>query len=53
MISTFRSKRVKLTSLRGSLVAAALCTELNDTETYYPGADLTLIHSVKQHLIHA
>jgi len=31
---------------------AALCTELNDTETRYPGTDLTLVYSVKQHLIH-
>jgi hypothetical protein len=34
-----------------SKVLAALCTELNDTETRYPGTDLTLVYSVKQHLI--
>ena len=37
---------------RRSNALAALCTELNDTETRYPGTDLTLVYSVKQHLIH-
>ena len=37
---------------RRSKALAALCTELNDTETRYPGTDLTLVYSVKQHLIH-
>lgn len=38
--------------VRLSKPLAALCTELNDTETHYPGTDLTLVHSVKQGLIH-
>jgi len=37
---------------RRSKALAALCTELNNTETRYPGTDLTLVYSVKQHLIH-
>ncbi len=34
---------------RRSKALAALCTELNDTETRYPGTDLTLTYSVKRH----
>jgi len=34
---------------RRSKALAALCTELTDTETRYPGTDLTLVYSVKGH----
>src|SRR5660397_24894 len=34
---------------RRSKALAALCTELNDTATRYPGTDLTLTYSVKGH----
>jgi len=37
---------------RRSQALAALCTELNDTETRYPGTDPTLVYSIKQHMIH-
>ncbi len=34
---------------RRSNALAALCAELNDTRTRYPGSDLTLAYSVKGH----
>jgi transposase-like protein len=34
---------------RRSNALAALCTELSDTETRYPGTDLTLAYSIKGH----
>ena len=34
---------------RRSRALAALCTELTDTATRYPGTDLTLTYSIKQH----
>jgi hypothetical protein len=34
---------------RRSKALAALCAELTDTETHYPGTDLTLAYSVKGH----
>jgi hypothetical protein len=34
---------------RRSKALAALCTELNNTETRYPGTNLTLAYSVKGH----
>ncbi len=34
---------------RRSKALAALCTELSDTNTRYPGTDLTLTYSVKGH----
>jgi hypothetical protein len=34
---------------RRSKALQALCTELNDTQTRYPGTDLTLVYSVKEH----
>jgi len=34
---------------RRSKALAALCVELNDTNTRYPGTDLTLAYSVKDH----
>jgi transposase len=37
---------------RRSKALAALCTELNDTQTRYPGTDLTLIYSIKGHPSH-
>ncbi|MGB8021222.1 MAG: hypothetical protein WCF04_08350, partial [Candidatus Nanopelagicales bacterium] len=33
---------------RRSKALNALCTELNDTQTRYPGTDLTLVYSVKE-----
>jgi len=36
-------------ALRRSKALAALCTELSDTNTRYPGTDLTLTYSVKGH----
>ena len=37
---------------RRSKALAALCTELNDTQTRYPGTDLTVIYSIKGHPSH-
>jgi transposase len=37
---------------RRSNALAALCTELNDTQTRYPGTDLTVIYSIKDHPSH-
>ena len=37
---------------RRSNALAALCTELNDTKTRYPGTDLTIIYSIKGHPSH-
>jgi len=37
---------------RRSKALAALCAELNDTETRYPGTHLTLVYSIKGHPIH-
>jgi len=37
---------------RRSNALAALCTELNDTQTRYPGTDLTVIYSIKGHPSH-
>ena len=34
---------------RRSNALAALCTELTDTQTRYPGTDLTLAYSIKGH----
>ena len=34
---------------RRSYALAALCTELTDTATCYPGTDLTLAYSIKGH----
>jgi hypothetical protein len=36
-----------LSAPRRSRALAALCVELTDTETIYPGTDLTLVYSVK------
>jgi hypothetical protein len=36
-----------LSAPRRSRALAALCVELTDTETTYPGTDLTLVYSVK------
>jgi len=38
---------------RRSKALTALCTELNDTATSYPGTDLTLAYSIKGHPIDA
>jgi len=38
---------------RRSKALAALCAELNDTATSYPGTDLTLTYSIKGHPIDA
>ena len=35
------------TAPRRSRALAALCAELTDTQTRYPGTDLTLVYSVK------
>jgi hypothetical protein len=37
---------------RRSKALAALCTDLTDTQTRYPGTDLTLVYSVKDHPSH-
>ena len=34
---------------RRSRALAALCVELTDTQTRYPGTDLTITHSIKSH----
>ena len=37
---------------RRSKALAALCPDLNDTTTNYPGTDLTLVYSIKDHPSH-
>jgi len=37
---------------RRSKALSALCTDLNDTQTRYPGTELTLVYSVKHHPSH-
>lgn len=38
---------------RRSKALAALCTELTDTQTRYPGTELTLTYSIKDQPTHA
>ena len=41
------------TAPRRSRALAGLCADLNDTQTLYPGTDLTLAYSVKNQPDHA
>jgi hypothetical protein len=38
-----------LSAPRRTRALAGLCADLNATRTPYPGTDLTLVYSVKQH----
>ncbi len=38
-----------LTALRRTHTLAALCAQLNDTRTRYPGTTLTLRYEVREH----
>jgi hypothetical protein len=48
-LSRNRATRVRERGQGQSNALAALCTELTDTATRYPGTDLTLAYSIKHH----